>query len=142
MITIDSSVWIQIVSFLVLWFLLNKLLFKPYLGLLEEREHRTEGANAETSQLTEEADQLKSDYERAIATATAEAQALKETIRSEAARTREQLLNQAREEAAQHLQNARDTIQREFARGQQQAVLDAETIARAMAEKILGRRLS
>jgi F-type H+-transporting ATPase subunit b len=142
MITIDYSVWLQIASFLVFWFLLNKLLFKPYLGILEEREHKTEGTRAEAAQLAEEANRLKAEYEKAIAEATAEAQAIKETIRIEAARARDQILNQAREEAAGRLQVARDTLQRELQRSRAQAAREAETIARQMAEKILGRKIS
>jgi F-type H+-transporting ATPase subunit b len=142
MITIDSSVVLQIVSFLVFWFLLNKLLFKPYLGILEERENKTEGTRAEVAQLVDETDRLKTEYEHAIAEATAEAQAVKETIRSEAARARDQILNRAREEAAGRLQVARETLLREIQQSRAQAARDAETIAREMVEKILGRKLS
>ena len=142
MITIDSSVVLQIVSFLVFWFLLNKLLFKPYLGILEERENKTEGTRAEAAQLVDETDRLKTEYEQAIAEATAEAQAVKETIRSEAARARDQILNRAREEAAGRLQVARETLLREIQQSRAQAARDAETIAREMVEKILGRKLS
>ena len=142
MITIDSSVVLQIVSFLVFWFLLNKLLFKPYLGILEERENKTEGTRAEAAQLVDETDRLKTEYEQAIAEATAEAQAVKETIRSEAARARDQILNRAREETAGRLQVARETLMREIQQSRAQAARDAETIAREMVEKILGRKLS
>jgi F-type H+-transporting ATPase subunit b len=142
MISIDYSVWLQIVSFLIFWFLVNKLLFKPYIGLLEKREESTEGARAEAVEITEEADRLKLEYDRAIAEATLEAQAIKDTICYEAAREREQILNQASEEALRHLQLARSTIQREFERELQQAAHEAETLGRAMAEKILGRQVS
>jgi F-type H+-transporting ATPase subunit b len=142
MITIDYSVGLQIVSFLVFWFLLNKLLFKPYLAILEEREHKTEGTRAEAAQLAEEADRLKAEYEKIIAEATAEAQAIKETIRGEAAHARDRILNQAREEAAGRLQAAREAVQTELERSRAQAAREAEIIARQMAEKILGRKIS
>ncbi|MGH7844479.1 MAG: ATP synthase F0 subunit B [Candidatus Binatia bacterium] len=142
MITIDYSVWLQIASFLVFWFLLNKLLFKPYLGTLEQREHKTEGTRTEAARLAEEADRLKAEYEKAIAEATAEAQAIKDTIRNEAARARDQILNHARAEAAGRLQVARETLQREIQRSRAQAARGAETIAGQMAEKILGRNIS
>lgn len=142
MITIDYSVWLQIASFLVFWFLLNKLLFKPYLWILEERERKTKGARAEAAQLADTAARLKAEYEKAIADATAEAQAIKDTLRAEAARVRDQILNQAREEAAQRLHAARDALQRELQRAREQGAREAEIIAREMAEKILGRTIS
>ena len=142
MLTIDYSVWLQIVSFLILWFLVNKLLFKPYIELLETREERTEGARAEAVELTAEADRLKIEYDKTIAEATAEARAIKDTISQEAARTRAQILHQANEEALRHLELARATIQREFEGALQQAAREAEVLGGAMAEKILGRPVS
>ena len=142
MLTIDYSVWIQIVSFLILWFFIDKLLFKPYTGLLEKREEKTEGTRAEALDLSAEADRLKLDYDRAIAEATAEGQAIKDTIRQEAARARQQILNRANEEASRHLQSARAAIRQDFDRALQQAVHEAETLGHAMAEKILGRPVS
>ena len=142
MLTIDYSVWLQIVSFLILWFCIAKILFKPYIGLLEKRAEKTEGARAEALDLNAEADRLKVDYDLAIAEATAEGQVIKETIRQQAAQARQQILDQANEEALRHLQSARAAIRQDFDRALQQAVREAQTLGRAMAEKILGRPVS
>lgn len=63
MIALDYTVIVQIVSFLFFWFLLTKLLFRPFLGLLEERERRTEGVRAETASLVNEGERLRAEYE-------------------------------------------------------------------------------
>ena len=44
MISLDISILHQIILFIVLGLILNKILFQPYLRLLEERERRTIGA--------------------------------------------------------------------------------------------------
>src|SRR3970282_2073187 len=116
MIALDYTVLIQIVAFLVFWFLLTKLLFKPFIGLLAERERRTEGAKAE-------------------------GRAAKEGILQEARQARERLLGQAREEAARMVQAAREEIRKELERGRELAAREAEAIARQMAEKNPGRRV-
>lgn len=141
MIALDYTVLIQIVAFLVFWFLLTKLLFKPFIGLLEERERRTEGAKAEAAALKEEGERLSKEYERAIAQAREEGRAAKEGIIQEARQLRERLLSQAREEAARMVQAAREEIRKELERGRELAAREAEAIARQMAEKILGRRI-
>lgn len=141
MIALDYTVLIQIVAFLVFWFLLTKLLFKPFIGLLEERERRTEGAKAEAAALKEEGERLSKEYERAIAQAREEGRAAKEGIIQEARQLRERLLSQAREEAARMVEAAREEIHKELERGRELAAREAEAIARQMAEKILGRRI-
>jgi F-type H+-transporting ATPase subunit b len=141
MIALDYTVLIQIVAFLVFWFLLTKLLFKPFIGLLEERERRTEGAKAEAAALKEEGERLSKEYERAIAQAREKGRAAKEGIIQEARQLRERLLSQAREEAARMVQAAREEIRKELERGRELAAREAEAIARQMAEKILGRRI-
>ncbi len=141
MIVLDSTVFIQIIFFLLLWFLLNKLLFKPFLELLEERERKTEGVKDETASLVDEGEHLKAEYERGIASARDEGQAVKETILNEARQVREGLLAQAREEAGSLLQTAREEVQREMQREKELSSREAGVIAHEMAEKILGRRV-
>jgi F-type H+-transporting ATPase subunit b len=142
MIALDYTVVIQVVSFLLLWFLLAKLLFRPFLGLLEERERRTEGVKAETASLMEEGERLRLEYESKITRVRDEARALKETILHEAFEARDRLLAQAREEAARLLERARQEVQRQMQQERELAAREAEAIARQMTEKILRRSVS
>jgi F-type H+-transporting ATPase subunit b len=141
MIALDYTVIVQIVSFLFLWFLLTRLLFRPFIGLLEERERRTEGVKAETASLLEEGERLRFEYENEIARAKDEGNAAKETILQEARQARERLLAQAREGAARRLEVIRGEVQREMQRDRELATREAEVIAQQMAEKILGRKV-
>lgn len=141
MIALDYTVIIQIVSFLLLWFLLARLLFRPFLGLLEERERRTEGVKAETESLMGEGERLRAEYENGIARVRDEGNAAKEVIVREARQARERLLAQAKEEATRLIETAREEIQREMRKGRELAAREAEVIARQMAEKILGRQI-
>ena len=142
MITLDYTVLVQIVFFLALWFVLAKLLFKPFIALLEEREKRTEGLKATAASLTAEAERLRADYESAIRKANEDGVAVKEIILQEARRTRERLLAEARSQAAGRLAAAREEIQKQLRRGREEAVQAAAAIARQMAEKILGRNIA
>ena len=135
------QVLFQIVVLLLLWAILSKLLFKPFLALVEEREKRTEGLKAAAAALTAEAERLRADYESAIRQASEEGAAAKETLLDEARRTREQLLAQARAEAAERLTAVRQEIQKEMQQGRAQALQEAAAIARQMAEKVLGRKI-
>jgi F-type H+-transporting ATPase subunit b len=141
MIGLDPTVFIQIVLFLFLWFVLNRLLFKPFLKLLEERERKTEGLKSEASALAAEAEKLKREYEIQVARAREEAAAVKESIVNEARQTKERILSQVREETAERLAKVREEVRRALAREREAALREAEEIGRRMAEKILGRSI-
>lgn len=141
MIALDYTVLVQIIAFLVLWFLLGRLLFRPFLGLVEERERRTEGTKAEAATLSAEGEQLRSEYERAIENAEEEGRKLREALLERGREAQERLLAEAREESARLLQTVRDELQRAMQREREVAAREAEGIARQIAEKVLGRRV-
>ena len=141
MIALDYTVVIQIVAFLFLWFLLNQLVFKPFLGVIEERERRTEGVKAESQSLMDEGERLRTEYEKVVQRTRDEGHAVKESILHDARQRREQLLAQAREEASTMLEAAREGVQMELRRGEEFAAREAEAIAQQMVEKVLGRRI-
>jgi len=141
MISLDYTVLVQIASFLLFWFFLNKLVFTPFRRVIEEREQRTDGVKTETESLIEERARLQEEVESHIAQARTEGKNIKEAILQEALRTRERLLNQAQGNAAQVLQTARDEVQQEIQRVQGLIAKEAEAIAQQMAETILGRKI-
>lgn len=141
MIALDYTVIVQAVAFLVFWFLLTKLLFKPFVGLLEERERKTEGVKAEAAALREEGERLLKEYEYAIAKAGDEGRAAKEKIVQEGRQARERLLGQAREDASRTLEAVRAEIEKELQKGREIAAGEAQAIAQQMAEKIIGRKV-
>src|SRR4029077_18453757 len=110
MISLDISILHQIILFIVLGLILNKILFQPYLRLLEERERRTIGAEHDSADLEHEGARLKMQYEEKIAQAQAAAYAAKEAILQEARQQRETILSQARDEARKSLEQVRADV--------------------------------
>ena len=141
MIALDYSILWQILLYLVLWVVLSKLFFRPYIELLEERERKTAGAQDEYSDLEQEGERLRTQYESGIAKATAAGNATKDSISQEARQQREMLINRAREEAANTLARVRGEIQNQLAKERELALQQAEAVAYDMVSKILGRRV-
>jgi F-type H+-transporting ATPase subunit b len=142
MISLDYSVVYQIVIFLVLWIILTKRLFLPYLNLLEQRERRTTGTQHDSTDLEHEGARLRAQYEEKIAQAQAAGYAAKETILQEARQQREKVLTQVREEAMSMLEDVRREVASQMRRERQVAAAEVRTIARDMASKILGRNVA
>jgi F-type H+-transporting ATPase subunit b len=141
MITIDVSVVWQIVLFLGLWLIVSKVLFRPYMALLEEREQKTTGADDSAYHLEHEAERLRAQYEEAITNAAATGNATKEAIVQQARQQREALLSSARGEAAGILERVRQEVQSQLAQEHELAVREADAVAQEMVSKILGRRV-
>ncbi len=137
----DYTLVIQIVGFLVFWFLLSRLLFRPFLRLIEEREQKTEGVKAETAALIDEGERMRAEYESGIKSAWEMGLGLKEKIIAEGRQERERLLTLAREETARLIDTVRAEIRGEMQRGREMAAREAQEIARQIEERILERRI-
>jgi F-type H+-transporting ATPase subunit b len=142
MISLDFSVFYQVVIFLVLWVVLSRVLFRPYIAALEERERNTSGAQYDTEALEREGARLKAQYEEQLARVEAAAAAVKETILQEARHQREQIIGRAREEASAALDKARQEIQAQIERERQRALAEIGELAREMVSKILQRSVA
>ncbi len=142
MISLDYSVVYQIVIFLLLWIILSKLLFRPYLNLLDQRERRTTGAQHDSTDLEHEGARLRAQYEEKIAQAQAAGYAAKEAILQEARQQREKVLTQVREDTMRILEEVRRELASQVQRERQVVADEVRTIAQEMASKILGRNVA
>lgn len=142
MIHLDISILYQVVLFVILWMILSKLLFKPYMNLLEERERKTTGAQHDSSDLEHEGARLKAQYDERMAKAQAAAYAAKDAILQEGRQQREKILSQAREEAASHLDQVRRDVTAALEQEKRLAESEVDRVAQDMVSKVLGRSVS
>lgn len=141
MISLDISVLYQIILYVVLLLILNKILFQPYSHLLEERERSTSGAQHDSAALEHEGARLRAEYDEKIARAQASAYAAREAILHDGRQQREKILSQAREEATRTLEQVRREVATAMERERRLAAAEADTIAVDMVSKFLGRRV-
>ena len=142
MISLDISILYQVILFIFLLLVLNKILFQPYLSLLDNRERRTSGVQHDSVDLEREGVQLRAQYEEKIAQGQSTANAEKERILQAAREEREKIVGQARQEAEQHLAHARQEIAAALQVERRLAVAEAATIAAEIASKVLGRKVA
>lgn len=142
MINLDISVVYQIVLFIVLWLILSKILFKPYLGLLDERGRKTSGAQHDSVDLEHEGTRLKAEYDEKIGQAQTAGYAAKEAILQGSRERRETILAQAREQAATTLNQMRQQIAAALEQERRLAAAEISIVAAEMASKALGRKVA
>jgi F-type H+-transporting ATPase subunit b len=131
-----------IANFLILLFILKKLLYKPLLQMLDERKQSIEDAinNAETAKT--EAEKLRKDYETRLAEARQEAQDIIAKATKLGEEMKQEIVTSAQNEANKAIQRAQEEISRE--RDQAVAALRDEvaTLAVLAAGKVIGKTIT
>ncbi len=131
-----------LVLFLLLVPLLNGLLFKPLLAVLEERSRRIEGARARAAQLAADAAALVTKHDAALHAARERFNA-ERTQTLEAARSDHQAaITDARQHAERELSATRNQVSSALEAARAQLRAEAEPLARDVAERLLGRGIA
>ncbi len=102
----------MVFNFLILMFVLVRLLYRPIQGILEERRLKIVQDLEEAEQTKKAAEQLRQDSRRKLEESHIEAFEIVERARNEAERLREELITQARQEADQLRQRTQNEIER------------------------------
>jgi F-type H+-transporting ATPase subunit b len=107
------SLLFQVVNFLLLLYLLNRLLFKRVLSTLDERRARIEKGLEDAEAAARDRELARAEREAAVAEARKEAQAMIARANKIAEDTRTEILGEARAEAEKVTARARDEINAE-----------------------------
>jgi F-type H+-transporting ATPase subunit b len=140
-IKIDWTLLIQAVNFFVLLGILQKLVFKPFLKVMEERRGEVEGSLGRVRELEERNAAQQAAYEDRLEAARSVAQEQREAFRREAAEQEAQLLTAAHDEAAARLSSLRQRIAAEQEKAGALMRQEARTLGEAIARKLAGRSL-
>lgn len=142
LIDIDLTAVVQFCLFLLVYLAANKLLFQPYLELRERRRAGIDGARAEATQMTATADAKLADYQKQLAVARDKANEEARKIRVEAAAHERDVTEKARSSAQKTIDEAQAKMRTETEAARAQLMPQAETIARNIASKLLGREVA
>ncbi|MGC8954569.1 MAG: F0F1 ATP synthase subunit B [Fervidobacterium sp.] len=126
---INSTALVQLLNFLFLLWILDKLLYKPFLNMMEKRRGKIEGELAEAEKIRLQAQELKKKAEEEVKNARIRADQIISSANTEADRIIEEAKQKAQKEAEKILQNA----QIEFERQRQVALQQVQTIATELA---------
>jgi F-type H+-transporting ATPase subunit b len=138
---INYTLFIQIINFLFLVIILNWLLVKPVMKMIDERRNRVEGNEGEAERLVKEADENISEYESKLAEARMTASKEKEKIRMEGVQLEAEILRTARDETRKMVENLKMRIGEESKQASQNMKKEIDSLSLEMVERILGRKL-
>jgi F-type H+-transporting ATPase subunit b len=139
MIEVDKTLLIQIVNFLVLMFVLNIILYKPIMKIMDSRQKRIDDANEEVRELDETVQGKVADYEERLRRARAEAMEQREAIKNEGTEKATEIIGQARAEVGEMIQGFKTKVAAEKEEARQVLHRQTRRIALEISEKVLGR---
>lgn len=136
-----SVVWV-IFFVLLLTILLDRLLFKPILRVMGEREGAIRSARELAERSASEARAATAEFEQKTAAARTEIYRQMDEMRRTATNERTEILARTRAEAEAQIADASARLAAEVDEARRKLTADAEALGAAVAERILGRKAS
>jgi F0F1-type ATP synthase membrane subunit b/b' len=134
---INSSFFVMFLMLCVGFWISSPLLFSPLSKHLVERDSRTEGREIEIHQLSKELAEISEGLRLNSKKARAFANDEYLKIRAQAVETQKNLLNKARENAANEIKTERDKVSKVFAQESQKISQQVPIMAEEILNKIL-----
>ena len=134
-IDVDATAIISGLIFLALMIVLQQILFKPYLRIVDQRESMTEGSGAEATAAEEQAASKDAEYTRGLESARVEAAKIRDELRAGGKTQEEAILATARTEATAFAARAKEALDAQAAA----AAVQVEGQARLLAAAIVSR---
>lgn len=141
LINLDKSLVIQMINFLVLLFILWKLLYKPLVAKMEERTQAIKKSLEEAQAARADAERQRQQHAAQIQAAMSEAQAIRATALKEAAEEQRRLVEAARAEAAKLVASAKAEMEQDIRRARGQLRQEVGDLAVQIAERLIKQSL-
>jgi len=138
---INLTLFIQMANFLVLIVILNYLLYKPILAILDKRKQRLDESEEEIKRLNQTVEQKAAEYEEKLRQAKQAALDKKSEILKEAADSAKAIIDEKRSKIPAMLAEFQARVNKEVESARQILRAQSEKISSEIAEKVLGRSL-
>ena len=141
MVSLDYSLGIQIINFLLLIFILNLLLYKPILGLIEKRKKQFEESETEIKRLQTTVEEKMTAYEEKLRQAKTAAIEQKNEIIREGAEEARAVTDAVRAEIPGMMERFQTKMAVEIDAANKILADHSRQLSVEIAEKILGRSI-
>jgi F-type H+-transporting ATPase subunit b len=141
MIDLDISLWVEVISVLVLMGILNAMLFKPMRRMLEERRSKMDSIQGEAERFTRNAEQMLDSFNKKLAEARKAGQVERERMKGEARKMEHELLESSGKEADETKQRLIADLSVQIASARKELSAKSDMFAAEIAQKLLGRAI-
>lgn len=142
MLDIDITILWQIIAFIVLLPILNRLLYKPFQKVLKEREARTAGALKQAADAEKEIADGIASYEKRLKEAAVKGNEERNKLKGEAAAIEKEILVSAHAKASAELASIKTELEKSKTSALLKLKEETRAISTIIAEKILDRKIT
>jgi F-type H+-transporting ATPase subunit b len=141
LISLDKSLFVQGLNFLILLVVLWKLLYKPFMAKMEERTSAIKKSLEEAQLARTEAQRQQEENAARLRQAYSEAQAIRDTALKEAADEQRKLVESARAESQRLVESAKAQMDNDIRRARNELRREVADLSTAVAERLIKRSL-
>lgn len=142
MISVDWTLGLQFLNFIILLIILNKLLYKPLSKIMAQRREKIEGSYARAKELEVGIDEKMERYQQQLNDAKVLANEERSQLKKGATEVEMTLLSEAHKKATIRLQTIKAQVAGEAEDARKTLQSEAKSLAGQIATKILGRELA
>jgi F-type H+-transporting ATPase subunit b len=141
LISVDKSLIVQFVNFFILLFILQRLLYKPFLAKMQERTAAIKASLDQAQAARAEAVRQQEENESKLRAAYAEAASIREQALKEAAEESRRHIESAQTQARKLVDDTKAQLDGEIRRAREELRREVSDLSVAVAEKLVRRTL-
>jgi len=138
MLEFNKWFFVQLINFLVLIILLNRILFKPLLNLFKERGDRIKNALDSARAMEKEKEELLQRINTRLLETKNEARTISENLKREGVTVQKELIEEAQKSASEMSSKAREDLNVEVKKAKEVLRKEVETFSKEIVEKLVG----
>ena len=142
MISINATLLLQVIHFLLLMFILDRLMLRPILKIIQDRAAHTEGTKNKALQLEQKIDALKVELRKREEDARKKAAEERSNIRSAGMGEAQVVLGESQKEVAAIRASAEAEADREAAKTKPHLKGEAAALVDVIIERVIGRKVA
>ena len=142
LITINETVFIELISFLIFLFLINKIMFRPLRDVMNEREAHIEDITSSIEKSRNQLSQMNEQVRAQELTAIKEANQHKNSLEEDGTLQASNMLNESRKEIQAIKLESQQFINSQISKARTEIKNESQKLAVLIMEKMLNRRLA
>lgn len=141
MVSLDYTILVQMVNFIILIFILNALLYKPILGIIGKRKQKMDESDSEIKHMNQTVEQKMAEYEEKVRLAKVDAMEQKNAIVKQGSDVAKGIIDAVRGEIPAMMEQFHAKMEKEVEEARAILHSQSQKISLDIAEKVLGRSI-
>ena len=141
LISINATLFFQLISFLIFLFIINRLMFRPLRNVMDERDNHIDKIQQDIVDTKNEFENLTNQLQQQESAVKGEAFKLQKEIEDTGQQKAAEILNSAIQEIETLKDRAQKAVDTQISEARKDAIRESEALAVSIIEKVLDRRL-